>query len=62
MKLHPIQKIEEQIQSLEKQSAMLFPEDPRQLGIANKIAALRERMEKMELRVWLSPDFDFDFF
>ena len=39
-----IQEIEDEIETLEKQIPMLFPEDPRRIKMENTIKRLRERM------------------
>ena len=49
-----IQEIENQIDDLEKQIPMLFPEDPRRIKMENTIQRLRERMDRIEENDYLA--------
>jgi hypothetical protein len=52
--LNRIQEIEDEIETLEKQIPMLFPEDPRRIKMENTIKRLRERMENIEENDYLA--------
>lgn len=49
-----IQEIENEIETLEKQIPMLFPEDPRRIKMENTIKRLRNRMENIEENDYLA--------
>jgi hypothetical protein len=46
--------IENEIETLEKQLPMLFPEDPRRIKIEKSIERLRNRMERIEENDYLA--------
>jgi hypothetical protein len=52
--LNRIQEIEDEIETLEKQIPMLFPEDPRRIKMENTIKRLSERMDRIEENDYLA--------